>query len=98
MNRANMERQPFTIQGLKKPNKPDPEKPYDPFGGYSFEHSYFQTPSTDGAEWYSQARDDTLVMAGGYDLDDYCKNLLTGAFAGLGVFVGENMAGVEATA
>lgn len=96
-NRANVERQPFVIQGLKKPGKPEPEKPYDPFGGYSFEPSYFPTPSTDSVDWYKQVQDDTMVIAGGYDLDDYCKNLLTGAFAGLGVFVGSDMTGVEAT-
>lgn len=95
--RVTTERQPFTIQGLKKSTKREPEKPYDPFGGIVFERQYFDTPSMMKVDWAEQARGDSMVMSGGYDLDGYCQTLLTGAFAGLGVFVGSEMTGVEAT-
>lgn len=95
--RMTTERQPFVLQGLKKPGKREPEKPYDPFGGLSFERRYYDTPSTLDVDWAEHARNDSMVVSGGYDLDGYCQTLLTGSFAGLGVFVGTEMNGVEAT-
>lgn len=91
------EKDTFVIRGLKKPSKPQPELPYDPFGDVSFDYRYFNMPDTQGIDFLDQARENPLVSAGGYDVDDYCRNLLSSAFSGLGVFVGSEMTGIEAT-
>lgn len=78
------------IKGLKKIEEPEPEKPYDPFGGmlpgkrdyYTFLDSY---PST----YLDPIREDTRMQAGGYDLREYYSRSLLEAFAGLGCFVDE---------
>lgn len=103
LRRADMERhdpQPqvstsdeaFVIRGLKKRTQPEPEKPYDPFGGLTFQMDHVKLTDNYDLQWLTDARNDPLVAAGGYDIPGYCAHALTGAFAGLGVFIGDNMA------
>lgn len=85
----------FTIRGLKKRHKveKEPEKPYDPFGGISFTHEYYTLQ--DDYEWdeLKKAKTETRYLAGGYDIHEFYARALCDAFSGLGVFVGDEMAG-----
>ena len=49
----------------------------------------------DGYEhpWLERARTDVAMVAGGYDLAEYCARAMLEAFAGLGCFVGEGVGG-----
>lgn len=86
------------VKGLRKIKTPEPEKPYDPFGGlvpekrdyYTLQPSY---PST----YLNRARNDTTMLAGGYDLREYYSRTLLEAFAGLGCFVQEEVAQRDVT-
>lgn len=82
----------FTIRGLKKRERVEPEKPYDPFGGLSFESEYYKLQ--DDYEWdeLNKARTDTRYLAGGYDIHEFYARALCDAFSGLGVLVSDEMA------
>ena len=84
----------FEIQGLKPILAPEPEKPYSPFGDLEFVHEYYNTlpPDTTGKyyyehPWLEQARTDPVFTTGGYDVCEYTARAMQEAFAGLGVFV-----------
>ena len=81
----------FTIKGLKKREKAEPEKPYDPFGGLSFQHEYYTL--LDDYEWdeLKKAKTETRYVAGGYDIHEFYSRALCDAFSGLGVFVADEM-------
>ncbi|OJJ44528.1 hypothetical protein ASPZODRAFT_134606 [Penicilliopsis zonata CBS 506.65] len=80
------------VKGLKKIEVPVPDKPYDPFGGlvpdkrdyYTLQEHY---PST----YLDPIRQDTRMLAGGYDLREYYSRTLLEAFAGLGCFLDEEL-------
>ena len=77
------------IKGLKAKTKPGPEEPVDPFGGLRFERTFY-TPQEDylwGA--LQDAKSHVLMRAGGYPVRDFTSRALCEAFAGLGVFLGE---------
>ncbi|MCJ1462985.1 TFIIH/NER complex subunit [Pseudocyphellaria aurata] len=80
------------IKGLKPVTEPEPERPYDPFGGlvplarqppqYHVLRDAYEHP------WLDRARSDPVILAGGYDLREYYARAMVEAFAGLGCFVG----------
>ncbi|OCK98408.1 CDK-activating kinase assembly factor [Cenococcum geophilum 1.58] len=81
------------FKGLKKRVAPTPEKPYDPFDGWSVENEYFVLQGQYDWDWLSQARTDIRHTAGGYDVNDYCARALCEAFSGFGVFIEDEVAG-----
>lgn len=74
-------------------------RPYDPYAGRAHvEKRDYYTLAPNGAytsQFLERERRDGLVMAGGYATRDWCERVLTEAFAGLAVFVGEEVAARE---
>ncbi|MBE7180395.1 MAG: CDK-activating kinase assembly factor MAT1 [Terriglobus roseus] len=85
----------YSFGGLKKRTAPEPEKPYDPFGGYSFEPRFYLVQDDYSWDWFTMAKRDPLITVGGYDLKEYYSRALCDAFSGLGVFVGDEAGGAE---
>ncbi|KAK4506619.1 hypothetical protein PRZ48_000351 [Zasmidium cellare] len=80
----------FVIKGLKnKKAKLEPEAPVDPFGGLTFEHSYFSLQDDYVWEGLREAKRDPLIAAGGYDIASFTGRALCEAFSGLGVMVAD---------
>lgn len=80
------------IKGLRKIKTPEPEKPYDPFMGYLPEkRDYFTLQQSYPSQYLDRIRNDVQTQAGGYDLREYYSRTLMEAFAGLGVFVEEEV-------
>lgn len=87
---------PMKIKGLKQYKEPEPEAAYDAFAGLRFEVKYTVLQSDNRAydfPWLDRAREDPAWSAGGYDVQAYCARALEDAFAGLGVFVEEEVGG-----
>ncbi|GAB1730187.1 hypothetical protein NU195Hw_g7492t1 [Hortaea werneckii] len=82
---------PAVLKGLRKPasTKPVPEPPIDPFGGVRFSTKFFALQDEYRWEGVQDTRRDVKHVAGGYDVRDFTQRSLVAAFAGLGVFVGE---------
>ena len=79
----------FKIAGLKPVAEPEPEKPFDPFGGVNFTQQYY-TPLDHYEHPFSQkAKTDTYYTAGGYSVVEYQARAMFEAFSGLGVFIGD---------
>ncbi|KAF2197423.1 CDK-activating kinase assembly factor [Delitschia confertaspora ATCC 74209] len=84
----------FTFKGLKKRIAPPPEKPYDPFGGWSTTPEYYVLQDFyDVGDWLNKSRDDPAHLAGGQDIRDFYTRALCDAFSGFGVFVEDEVAG-----
>lgn len=84
----NVEQQAFAFKGLKKRVAPEPEKPYDPFEGWSTAPEYFVLQDFyDVGAWLNAPRDDPAHTTGGYDIGDYTQRALIDAFSGFTVFV-----------
>lgn len=81
----------FTFAGLKQKTAPEPEKPYDPFAGYSMEKQYFVLQDNYTSPWLDAAEDKPEISAGGYSMTEWCSRALSDAFAGLAVFVGDEL-------
>ncbi|KAH8173865.1 zinc finger, c3HC4 type (RING finger) domain-containing protein [Sarocladium implicatum] len=88
----------LSIRGLRDKNAPveDEEKgPYDPYAGLNMRPERIDvSPSKlgeygDRNDWIEQARIKDEFRVGGYSADEYITRALYEAFAGLGVFVGE---------
>jgi CDK-activating kinase assembly factor MAT1 len=76
------------IKGLKKIKPPEPEKPYDPFGGFNPDkRDYYVLQDYYPSSWLDRIRDDVRMQAGGYDLREYYSRTLLETFAGLGCFI-----------
>ena len=88
----------FQIQGLKPVEKPKPEEVYDPFDGYVLKQEYYLLQPQYDHSWLDKARTDTQIRAGGYDVTEYCTRAMLEAFAGLGIFVEEEVAGRDEAA
>lgn len=90
----------FVIRGLKKKEEPvvEEEEEYDPFGGYSDKKDYYVLQDHYDYEFMDRARTDTRCLAGGYDPGEFYARALCEAFLGLGVFVGDEMAGKDVAA
>jgi len=83
----------FQIQGLKPIVQPKPEEVYDPFGGYVLKQEYYTLQPKYEHQWLDNARTDPQITTGGYDVGEYCARAMMEAFAGLGVFVEEEVSG-----
>ena len=88
----------FTIRGLKKRERVEREKPYDPFGGLSFESEYYKLQDEYDWDELKKAKTDMRYLAGGYDIHEFYARALCDAFSGLGVFVADEMAENKMTA
>lgn len=76
------------IKGLKRIKPPEPEKPYDPFGGFNPDkRDYYILQDYYPSTWLDPIRDDVRMQAGGYDLEEYYSRTLLETFAGLGCFI-----------
>lgn len=78
------------IRGLKTKRKQEPEEPVDPFGGLKWKALYYSLQEDYVWTGVQETKNDTLVSAGGYDVKDFTSRALCEAFAGLGVFVGDD--------
>ncbi|KAL4885528.1 CDK-activating kinase assembly factor MAT1-domain-containing protein [Aspergillus karnatakaensis] len=86
------------IKGLKKIKTPEPEKPYDPFGGMvPNKRDYYTLRDHYPSTYLDPVRQDTRMLAGGYDLQEYYSRTMLEAFAGLGCFIDEEVASREAS-
>lgn len=81
----------FSFRGLKKYVAPEPEKPIDPFDGWSVDPQYFVLQDDYDVEWLTKPKHDPAVVAGGYDIRDFYSQALCEAFSGFGVFVEEEI-------
>lgn len=90
--RGDSDVEPSLIKGLKKVSIPEPEKPYDPFGGLELEKKdYYVLQDRYPSQWLEEARNSTTKAAGGFDIREYYSRTLFEAFAGLGCFVDEEV-------
>lgn len=80
------------IRGLKAKRKPELEAPIDPFGGLIWSSQYYSMQDDYVWAGVQETKNDVLVSAGGYDVRDFTNRALCEAFAGLGVFIGEEQA------
>lgn len=91
----------FSIKGLRRV-VPDAaaaqETEYDPFGGYGVKNAYHTLRDHYEHAWLDNARSDAQIAAGGYDVGGHCARAMMDAFAGLGVFVEDEIAGRESAA
>jgi CDK-activating kinase assembly factor MAT1 len=86
------------IKGLKKIKTPEPEKPYDPFGGMvPNKRDYYILRDHYPSSYLDPIRQDTRMLAGGYDLQEYYSRTMLEAFAGLGCFIDEEVPMREAS-
>ncbi len=84
----------YTIAGLKPVLAPEPEKVYDPFGGYVMKNQYYTLQTRYENPYFERGvRTDAKILAGGYELGEYCARASVEGFAGLGVFIEEEVAG-----
>lgn len=84
--------EPSLIKGLKKISIPEPEKPYDPFGGLQPDkRDYYVLQDHYPSQWLEQARNNATFAAGGFDIKEYYSRTLLEAFAGLGCFIDEEV-------
>ncbi|KAL4899726.1 hypothetical protein BDW74DRAFT_162896 [Aspergillus multicolor] len=80
------------IKGLKKIKTPEPEKPYDPFGGMvPNKRDYYTLRDHYPSSYLDPIRQDTRTLAGGYNLQEYYSRTMLEAFAGLGCFIDEEV-------
>lgn len=86
----------FIFKGLKKRVAPEPEKPYDPYEGWSIEPQYYILQDDYQVDWLTKAKHDPVHSVGGYDMRDFYSRALSDAFAGFGVFI-EDEKTTEAT-
>lgn len=87
------------IKGLKQVKMPEPEKPYDPFGGLvPDKRDYYTMRDFYPSSYLDPIRQDVRMQAGGYDLKEYYSRTLLEAFAGLGCFIDEEVSQRDATA
>ena len=77
----------FDFHGLKKYVPPPPEKPLDPFDGWSMEPQYYILQDDYDVEWLTNTKNDVASAAGGYDMRDFYSRALCDAFSGFGVFI-----------
>lgn len=84
----------LVIKGLKAKQKSEPEAPIDPFGGLHFAEGRQYYTLQDDYVWagVQETKADTVVGAGGYDVRSFTSRALCEAFAGLGVFLADEMA------
>ncbi|KAJ4298998.1 TFIIH/NER complex subunit [Kalmusia sp. IMI 367209] len=84
----------FKFRGLKKRKAPEPEKPFDPFGGWSVESQYYSLKDEYDNKYFG-VRHDPRFYAFGYDASEYYSRALRDAFGGLGVFIEDELSAKE---
>lgn len=77
----------FIFRGLKKRKAPEPEKPFDPFDGWSIEPQYYSLQDDYGHNWYMSTKSDPQHYGGGYAMREYYSRALCDAFGGMGIFI-----------
>ncbi|KAF2713733.1 CDK-activating kinase assembly factor [Pleomassaria siparia CBS 279.74] len=82
----------FVFRGLKKRVAPEPEKPYDPYNGWSIEPQYYVVQDDYNVDWITHPKHDPAFTVGGYDVRDLYSRALCDAFGGLGVFIEDEKA------
>ena len=82
----------FQIAGLKPVEQAVASPPYSPFAGIHIEPKYFDLQEKYDNPFLDAAKTNARMLAGGYDLMEYKARAMMDAFAGLGVFVGEEIA------
>ncbi|EGE85844.1 hypothetical protein RJZ56_004273 [Blastomyces dermatitidis] len=81
------------VKGLRRIQTPEPEKPYDPFGGIRLDgRDYYQLQGHYPSTYLDPIKDNVQMLAGGYNLGEYYARSLLEAFAGLGCFIDEEIA------
>ncbi|KAK4152243.1 hypothetical protein C8A00DRAFT_44691 [Chaetomidium leptoderma] len=82
----------LSIRGLKEKKKaPAPEGPYDPFAGLDFVPGRYKLHTGLGHPGIDKYKDDPAHITGGYSFDEYTARAMFEAFAGLGVFIEDEM-------
>lgn len=87
----------LSIRGLRDKTKPAPvdEGPYDPYGGLDLRTTRIYLTSEKMEEYRNPfvdvARTKDEYKAGGYDLEEYFSRAMFEAFAGLGVFIEDDV-------
>jgi CDK-activating kinase assembly factor MAT1 len=81
----------FSFKGLKKYVPPEPEKPFDPYGGYSVQPQYYALRDDYDVDWLTKSKDDINAQAGGWDIHSFYSRALCDAFSGFGVFIEEEV-------
>ncbi|OAP55088.1 hypothetical protein AYL99_10788 [Fonsecaea erecta] len=84
------------IKGLKKRVIPVAVAPYDPFMGMSRNRDYYEVKESYIAR--ARGKPAEAMLAAGYDFGQYMDECLLRAFAGLGVFIQDEMAAKDNTA
>lgn len=77
----------FVFHGLKKYVPPEPEKPFNPFGGWGIEPKYYVFQKDYDVDWLTRQKNDPGHLVGGYDMQDFYSRCLREAFGGLGIFI-----------
>ncbi|KIX06581.1 uncharacterized protein Z518_04557 [Rhinocladiella mackenziei CBS 650.93] len=84
------------IKGLKKIVIPKAKSPYDPFMGMPRTKDYYEVQ--DSYVSWAKGKTAEAIVAGGYDFQQYVDECLLRAFAGLGVFIEDEMSAKNNTA
>ncbi|MCJ1281907.1 TFIIH/NER complex subunit [Xylographa opegraphella] len=82
----------FMIRGLKAPVVVEEQKPYDPFGGMSMDTLYYSLQTYSEHPWLENARNDPVITAGGYDVQEYYARAMLEGNAGLCCFIADEKA------
>lgn len=86
----------YAVAGLKPVVAPEPDKVYDPFAGYVMKNEYFTLQKGYENPFFEKGlKTDPKIVAGGYEVGEYCARAKVEAFAGLGVFIADEVAGRE---
>ena len=85
----------FEIQGLRPVVAPEPQKAYDPFGGWVIRPEYYTLEKEYDHPWLNDARTKEAITTGGYAVDEYCARAVMEAFSGLGVFCEDEFSNKE---
>jgi CDK-activating kinase assembly factor MAT1 len=78
------------IKGLKKKVLKKAEAPYDPFMGMARRRDHYEV--TEAHVTRAKGKPSDAILAAGYDYTQYVDESLLRAFAGLGVFIEDEMA------
>lgn len=81
----------ISFAGLRKKVAAEPEKPYDPFGGYNVQPAFYMVQDNYNYDWFDLAKKDPIFTTGGYDFKEFYSRALCDAFSGLGVFIADEI-------
>ena len=84
------------VKGLKEKAVREIEAPYDPFMGMPHKKDYYEVK--DSYVTRAKSKPAEAILAAGYDFGQYMDECLLRAFAGLGVFIEDEMATKNNTA